>query len=130
MIIWPEKALVLAVHDRQIAEHGGSAGCAMTVCSNPRLCARSSCTPTAIEHRILPIWPRHSPLASRATVPLSMHMGSDVSETMRVEIQRSTRLRDPQFVRLDSSYRFGKFDTCIFKRKNKNVNMDGMEMGM
>ena len=26
MIIWLEKALVLAVHDRQIAEHGGSAG--------------------------------------------------------------------------------------------------------
>src|SRR5919198_1691842 len=26
MIVWLEKALVLAVHDRQIAEHGGSAG--------------------------------------------------------------------------------------------------------
>jgi death on curing protein len=26
MIIWLEKALVLAVHDRQITEHGGSAG--------------------------------------------------------------------------------------------------------
>jgi len=26
MIVWPEKALVLAIHDRQIAEHGGSAG--------------------------------------------------------------------------------------------------------
>ncbi len=26
MIIWLEKALVLAMHDRQLAEHGGSAG--------------------------------------------------------------------------------------------------------
>ena len=26
MIVWPEKGLVLAIHDRQIAEHGGSAG--------------------------------------------------------------------------------------------------------
>lgn len=26
MIVWLEKALVLAVHDRQLAEHGGSAG--------------------------------------------------------------------------------------------------------
>jgi death-on-curing protein len=26
MIVWVEKALVLAVHDRQVAEHGGSAG--------------------------------------------------------------------------------------------------------
>jgi len=26
MIVWLEKALVLAIHDRQVAEHGGSAG--------------------------------------------------------------------------------------------------------
>lgn len=26
MIIWPEKLLVLAIHDRQVAEHGGLAG--------------------------------------------------------------------------------------------------------
>ena len=26
MILWLEKALVLAIHDRQVAEHGGSAG--------------------------------------------------------------------------------------------------------
>ena len=26
MIVWIEKALVLAIHDRQLAEHGGSAG--------------------------------------------------------------------------------------------------------
>ena len=26
MVVWLEKALVLAIHDRQVAEHGGSAG--------------------------------------------------------------------------------------------------------
>lgn len=26
MVLWLEKALVLAIHDRQVAEHGGSAG--------------------------------------------------------------------------------------------------------
>lgn len=26
MVVWLQKALVLAVHDRQVAEHGGSAG--------------------------------------------------------------------------------------------------------
>lgn len=26
MIVWLEKALILAIHDRQLAEHGGSAG--------------------------------------------------------------------------------------------------------
>ena len=26
MIVWPEKELVLAIHDRQLAEHGGSGG--------------------------------------------------------------------------------------------------------
>ena len=36
-------------------------------------------------------------------------------------IQESWRLRDPQFVRLNFSYRFGKFDTSLFKRKNTNT---------
>lgn len=26
MIVWPEKELVIAVHDRQLAEHGGASG--------------------------------------------------------------------------------------------------------
>lgn len=26
MILWPDKALVLAIHDRQLAEHGGAGG--------------------------------------------------------------------------------------------------------
>ena len=39
--------------------------------------------------------------------------------------QTSTRLRDQQFFRLNFSYRFGKFDSSLFKRKNTKVNMDG-----
>jgi outer membrane receptor protein involved in Fe transport len=34
-------------------------------------------------------------------------------------IQDSYRLRDPQFLRLNFSYRFGKFDTSLFRRKPK-----------
>ena len=33
-------------------------------------------------------------------------------------IQETSRLRDPQFVRLNVSWRFGKFDTSLFRRKN------------
>ena len=39
--------------------------------------------------------------------------------------QTSSRIRDPQFFRLNFSYRFGKFDTSLFKRKDlKNNNGD------
>jgi outer membrane receptor protein involved in Fe transport len=37
--------------------------------------------------------------------------------------QNSWRRRDPQFVRLNFSYRFGKFDASIFKRKNNRMEM-------
>ncbi|MBX9783778.1 MAG: TonB-dependent receptor [Chitinophagaceae bacterium] len=40
--------------------------------------------------------------------------------------QNSWRRRDPTFVRLNFSYRFGKFDVSIFKRKNNRVEMDDM----
>jgi outer membrane receptor protein involved in Fe transport len=39
-------------------------------------------------------------------------------------VQDSWRLRDPQLVRLNFSYRFGKFDESLFKRKN-NKSSDG-----
>ncbi len=43
-------------------------------------------------------------------------------------IQDSWRIRDPQTVRLNFSYRFGKMDTSLFKRKNTNMNSEGMDM--
>ncbi len=44
-------------------------------------------------------------------------------------IQDTWRLRDPQFVRLNFSYRFGKFDVSLFRRKNTRVETDSMEGG-
>ncbi|HEY4156204.1 MAG TPA: outer membrane beta-barrel family protein, partial [Puia sp.] len=41
--------------------------------------------------------------------------------------QEAYRIRDPQFVRLQFHYRFGKFDTSLFKRKNnRNGDQDNM----
>lgn len=42
--------------------------------------------------------------------------------------QYSWRRRDPQFVRVNFSYRFGKFDASIFKRRNNRMEGEGMEM--
>ncbi|MEY3050698.1 MAG: hypothetical protein RLY31_483 [Bacteroidota bacterium] len=43
-------------------------------------------------------------------------------------IQDTWRIRDPQIFRLNFSYRFGKMDTSIFKRKNMRMNMQGSDM--
>jgi outer membrane receptor for ferrienterochelin and colicin len=45
-------------------------------------------------------------------------------------VQDSWRIRDQRFFRINFSYRFGKFDTSIFRRKNTRIATDGMEMGM
>jgi outer membrane receptor protein involved in Fe transport len=44
--------------------------------------------------------------------------------------QDSWRRRDPQVFRLNLSYRFGKFDTSIFKRKNMKGEGEGMRGAM
>ncbi len=44
-------------------------------------------------------------------------------------IQESWRRRDPQLVRLNFSYRFGKFDTSLFRRKNTRIETEGMDSG-
>lgn len=43
-------------------------------------------------------------------------------------IQDTRNIRNPQTVRLNFSYRFGKMDTSLFKRKNMKVNMQGNDM--
>ena len=43
-------------------------------------------------------------------------------------IQDSWRLRNPQVVSVNFSYRFGKPDTSLFKRKNNNINTNGSDM--
>ncbi len=43
-------------------------------------------------------------------------------------VQDTWRIRDPQIFRLNFSYRFGKMDAAIFKRKNMRMNMQGSDM--
>jgi outer membrane receptor protein involved in Fe transport len=43
-------------------------------------------------------------------------------------IQDSWRIRNPQLVRMNFSYRFGKMDSSLFKRKNTRSNNEGMEL--
>jgi outer membrane receptor protein involved in Fe transport len=59
--------------------------------------------------------------------------GTDINETITESAyfnQTTSRLKDPHFVRINFSYRFGKFDTSLFKRKNNKVNMEGLDIGM
>ena len=43
-------------------------------------------------------------------------------------VQDSESLNNPQLVRVNFSYRFGKPDMALFKRKNTNFNSNGMDM--
>ncbi len=45
-------------------------------------------------------------------------------------VQDVVRRRDPQVVRLNFNYRFGKFDANLFKRKNNRMEGDGGMEGM
>jgi len=52
---------------------------------------------------------------------------SDVFINSTYSNQEMYRIRDPQFFRIQFHYRFGKFDTSLFKRKN---NRDGDQENM
>ena len=45
-------------------------------------------------------------------------------------VQDDWRRRDPQIVRVNFSYRFGKFDAALFKRKNMRGESEGMQNSM
>lgn len=45
-------------------------------------------------------------------------------------IQDYSRLRDPQLMRLNFSYRFGKLDMSLFKRKNMKAEAEGTQGAM
>ncbi len=72
-------------------------------------------------------------LKNQATVTLSVqdvfktrYFGSyTVSDFF---IQESSRIMNPQLVRLNLSYRFGKMDMSLFARKNNRMNMQGADM--
>lgn len=51
--------------------------------------------------------------------------GSHTEST--VFIQDNWRRRDPQLVRVNFSYRFGKFDVSLFRRKNTRQESEGMD---
>ncbi|HEY0273302.1 MAG TPA: outer membrane beta-barrel protein, partial [Chitinophaga sp.] len=42
-------------------------------------------------------------------------------------VQNYARLNNPQMVKLNFTYRFGKVDTAIFKRKNLKMQSEGMQ---
>lgn len=72
-------------------------------------------------------------LNKKGTLTLSVN---DIFRTRRngtftnspVFIQDSWRTRDAQIFRLNFSYRFGKMDMSLFKRKNMRMNMQGNDM--
>ncbi len=45
-------------------------------------------------------------------------------------VQDNERRRDPQVLRLNFNWRFGKMDVSLFKRKNLRGEMEGMQNGM
>ena len=49
------------------------------------------------------------------------------SESTGIFIQDTWRRRDPQMVRLNFSYRFGKMDVSLFRRKNTRTEDSGMD---
>ena len=49
------------------------------------------------------------------------------TESTAIFIQDTWRRRDPQLARLTFSYRFGKFDVSLFRRKNTRMETEGME---
>ncbi|MDQ2721337.1 MAG: TonB-dependent receptor [Bacteroidota bacterium] len=57
------------------------------------------------------------------------HSESDLSKTV-YSVQNNERIRDPQIIRLNLNYRFGKFDVSLFKRKNLKAEQEGMQNGM
>ncbi|HEY9340776.1 MAG TPA: TonB-dependent receptor [Hanamia sp.] len=57
------------------------------------------------------------------------HSRSDFSKTI-YSIQDNERRRDPQVVRLNLNWRFGKFDVSLFKRKNMKAGQEDMQGGM
>ncbi|MEZ4824739.1 MAG: TonB-dependent receptor [Bacteroidia bacterium] len=87
----------------------------------------------SIPNWFLDISLRKTFLNRKATLTLNVN---DVFRTRRsgtytysdIFIQDSWRVRDPQIFRLNFSYRFGKMDASLFKRKNMKMNNQGMDM--
>ncbi|MGB8191555.1 MAG: outer membrane beta-barrel protein [Chitinophagaceae bacterium] len=71
----------------------------------------------------------------RASLSLSMNdvfrtRRSDVHSESIFFVQDAFRRRDAQILRLNFSWRFGKFDATLFKRKNLKGEQEGIQGGM
>jgi hypothetical protein len=72
-------------------------------------------------------WERKASLTLSMNDPFrSRRTGTYSASTLFV--QDSWTLRNPQMVRLNFSYRFGKADSSLFRRKNTKVEMGGSDM--
>ncbi len=58
-----------------------------------------------------------------------VHSSSDISPTV-YSTQLNIRQRDPQMLRLNFNYRFGKMDVSLFKRKDMKGEQEGLQNGM
>ena len=72
---------------------------------------------------------------NQATLTLNMNdvlhsRKYSVHSESEIFIQDEWRRRDPQVARLNFSYRFGKFDVNLFKRKNTRSETDDVQGGM
>jgi outer membrane receptor protein involved in Fe transport len=72
---------------------------------------------------------------NRGTLSLNMNdvlrtRVSDIHTESPTQIYDAFRRRDPQILRLTFSWRFGKFDTSLFKRKTNKPSDDGNDGGM
>jgi len=70
------------------------------------------------------------------TASISLNM-NDIFRTRRQNIHSESSLfsqdvfrrRDPQILRLNFNWRFGKFDASLFKRKNMKMDTQGIDAG-
>ncbi len=71
--------------------------------------------------------------AASLTLSVNDIFRTDLNETYTespIFSQHSVRRADQQFFRLNFAFRFGKFDTSLFKRKNNRSDMEGMDSDM
>ena len=85
---------------------------------------------------ILLIWDYDLSFLKNKTASISLNM-NDILRTRRSYVHSESpyfiqdvfRRRDPQILRLNFNWRFGKFDPNLFKRKNMKGEREGMNTG-
>ncbi len=75
------------------------------------------------------LWNRKATLTLNIQDIFRSRKQGSYTESEGIFTQDTWRRRDPQLVRLNFSYRFGKFDTSLFRRKNTRTESEGIEGG-